>query len=681
MIGFQLAVFASAFLLFLVQPLIAKQILPWFGGAPAVWSTSLVFFQMALVAGYLYAHVTRGLGIRRQVAFHLVLAAACILLLPIGLSAAWKPVDSSAPAARVFQLLAMTVGVPYVLLSATAPMLQDWYARARPGHTPYRLYALSNAGSLLALLSFPLAIEPYFDAPGQNILWSAVFVLFVAACGWCGWWATRQIGARPDAEARNDERGRPPLFEHFLWFALAACGTGLLLAVTNQLCQEVAAVPLLWVLPLALYLVTFIVCFAGRYSRWLWFALLVAGTAATAYTLAAAAFTSLPAQMASLLVLLGAGCMVCHGELARLKPAPEHLTSFYLALSVGGSVGGILVALAAPALFVFYAELPFFVVTTFLLFGVVIARHAGGRRGRLTPAFVLVAPLTAFTIVTVFVLRTIGYSSTTVAAARSFYGVVRVVDARVDGLPTIRTLYHGRVGQGGQWLEPTRRGDLMSDFAPGSGINVAFATHPRRLQQLPLRVAVIGLGAGAIAAFGREGDTFRFFELNPQVITFARTYFTYLADTAADVHVVPGDGRLSLEAELRDPRNQHAYDMLVVDAFSGASIPVHLLTLESFGLYRRALTPDGVLVVHVSNQHLDLTGVVRGTAATIGLDAVHVVREADRAAAITRSEWMVASASPSVLQQVRDGRPKPSLARRDPVVWTDRFSSITSVLR
>ncbi len=681
MTPFALAIFSSAFLLFLVQPLIARQILPWFGGAPAVWSTCLVFFQLALVIGYGYAHVARRLGVRRQVWLHLGLMVAAVLLLPIVPSPALKPTGADAPTWRVLQVLMATVGMPYVLLAATAPMLQDWFVRVHPGRPPYRLYALSNAGSLLALLTFPALLEPFFDGRVHSTMWSIGFVLFAAICAWCGRLAQR-AGGGSAAEAAEAARPAAPVpgIDRLLWLVLPACGTGLLLAITNQLCQEVATVPLLWIVPLTIYLVSFILAFAGFYPRLLWMTLFVASVALCTYVLAFAGFISLLMQGASLLLLLAAGCMVCHGELARLKPPVDSLTGYYLALSIGGACGGLFVALVAPHLFQFYAELPFFVLFTLALQVAVVVRDRNAGRARQPPLFLSAVPLAAFLVTTAVVLQTVGASPQTVAAGRNFYGVLRVVDsAPAQGAP-LRKLFHGRVLHGAQFLDPARRRELPIDFAPGSGISLAFAQHPRRVAGLPLKVGVVGLGAGTIAAFGQAGDSIRFFELNPQVIEYARAHFTFLSDSPATVDVVAGDARLSIEAEMARADARHTYDLVIVDACAGAAIPIHLLTRESVAVYEQALTDRGVLAIHVSNQHLDLTGVVLGTVGELGFDVGHVARQADERINATSSEWMVASRESSCVARVRALAPG-STPLAPPVVWTDAFSSITSVLR
>ncbi len=682
MTAFHVAIFTSAFLLFLVQPLIAKQILPWFGGAPSVWSTCLVFFQVALVAGYGYAHLTKRLGIRRQVGLHVLLVLAAIVLLPIAPSAAFRPSGGDQPSLRVFQLLSTSVGVPYILLAATAPLLQDWFARARPGQSPYPLYALSNAGSLLALLSFPVAFERLLDGRTQSAVWSAGFVLFAASCAWCG-----RAAARAATHVRGATEGtsaaaatKPAAVDVLLWFSLSACGTGLLLAVTNQLCQEVATVPLLWVLPLSVYLVSFILAFAGWYARRLWLPIFVLFVVVCTYVLARAGYVSLPVQGASLLILLAAGCMVCHGELARLKPGVDSLTRFYLALSIGGSAGGMFVALAAPKLFQFYAELPFFVLLTLGLQAAVVFRDRAARLTQRPPLFLWAVPIAVFFVTMIVALRQVGAPPGTIALERNFYGVLRVADSSTEQGPRLRRLFHGRVLHGAQFLEADRRDNLTIDFAHGSGIDLTFAEHPRRVAGQPLKVGVVGLGAGTIAAFGRAGDSLRFFELNPSVIEFARDHFTFLRDSGATVDVVAGDARLSLEAEMARPEHRHTYDLLVVDAFAGAAIPIHLLTRESMALYQQALTPDGVLAVHVSNQHLDLTGVVRGTAGELGLAVAHVTRAADARVSATSSEWMVASRNNAFIERVHALAPATSAAS-PAIVWTDAFSSLTSVLR
>jgi hypothetical protein len=385
-------------------------------------------------------------------------------------------------------------------------------------------------------------------------------------------------------------------------------------------------------------------------------------------------------QAGALLLTLVAGCMVCHGELAHLRPPPEDLTAFYLAISIGGSIGGSFVALAAPLLFVSYAELPLLILLVLVLFAATIFRDFSQRRPAQVPMFLWAMPLAAFCVATVIVLRATSHSANAVAATRNFYGTLTVIDDDPAKPQPLRGMYHGRVLHGAQFLSGALSGRPTTYYAEGSGIDVAIRQHPRRLNGEPLTVGVVGLGAGTIAGWGEPGDRFTFFELNPTVVAFARKYFTFLARSRAAIETVTGDARLSLEREMASPERRHSYDVLAIDAFSGDSIPVHLLTRESFALYRQALKPDGVLALHVSNLYLDLPAVVRGLSADAGLHAIEIDRPADLDSGAWKSIWMLATTNDAFIARAdRIAQPTPELARA--LVWTDSFSSLISVLR
>ena len=677
--AFRVATFLGAFLVFLVQPLIGKQILAWFGGAPAVWSTCLLFFQIGLVVGYAYAHALGRLAPATQAKLHVALLVLTAVLLPISVSPDWKPLGTDSPVPHLLGLLAATVGVPYVLLSATAPLLQAWFTGVVPSRTPYRLYVASNFGSLMALAAFPVVLEPWLPTVGQSIAWSVTYLVFLAMCAWCAWLVMRQSASpQPAAGSNIGHPAAPSMMDRVLWVALAACGSGLLLATTNQLCQDVAVVPLLWTVPLGLYLITFIVCFAGMYSRPLWVTVYLVALLASAYALANAGSLPIVLQAAALLTVLSAGCMVCHGELVSLRPAVQHLTSFYLGLAIGGSIGGVFVALIAPLLFTMYAELPILLILVLGLMIVSLLRTVAGRSTRKVPLVVWAIPAVAFTIATIVSVKASGKSpASVVASTRNFYGILRVADFDAGTSHAVRELFHGRVRHGAQYLDPARRMFPTTYFSEGSGVDIALGQHPKRRAGQPLRVAVIGLGAGTIAAWGKSGDTIRFYELNPQVVELAYQHFTFLQDSPATVDVVTGDGRLALEREVADIDRLQQYDVIVVDAFSGASIPVHLLTRECFDLYRRALTADGIIALHVSNQHLDLRPVVRGLAAEAGLRTLQVVTEGRHETAARGSLWMLVTAN-ATFQPATATAPDASKA---PIVWTDGFSSVLSLLR
>jgi hypothetical protein len=682
------AIGLGAFLLFLAQPMAARFILPWFGGGPTVWSTCLLFFQVALLAGYGYAHLSRRLSLSRQVRLHLALLALAALTLPIAPSVAWKPVDAEAPAARILVLLAAMLGAPYVMLAATAPLMQDWFARATLKNgaegAPYRLYAWSNGGSLLALILYPLVVEPFLPMRVQALGWSALFVIF---CLVCGWTAVRLIRvARPgeaSSEADPDDaaEGRPVLAgDTVMWVLLSACGSGLLLAMTNELCQNIAVVPLLWILPLTCYLLTFILCFADAYRRSVWAPLLLLAVGAAAWT-SRLDVENYALQIAAVSGVLIAGCMVCHGELVRIRPDARRLTSFYLAIAAGGSLGGLSVALVAPAVLDRLWEFPFFALLSLLLLLVAVFRDPLSRlREGANPA-VWAGLSAAFCGAAVtFTLPLASDTAVEIARARNFYGILSVDDDPLTVGPRMRRLHNGRILHGAQFLDPAKKAIAATYYSDGSGIDLAARQHPRRLAGQPLRIGVIGLGAGTMAAFGEAGDTIHFYEINPAAETFARRYFTFLADSRADVSVAIGDARLSLERGLRDGSSAGAYDLLAVDAFAGDAIPVHLLTREAFALYLASMPPDGVLALHVSNRYLDLRPIVRGLAGEAGKEVLEIEGEDDGSRAIESSTWMLVTGNETFAAGARSFAQSARAGSRS-LVWTDAFSSLIPLLK
>ena len=583
-----------------MQPIIAKQILPWFGGSAAVWTTCLVFFQSVLLAGYAYADLTTRLGPRRQALLHMALLALSLACLPIIASSGWKPQGDEQPVARILLLLVATIGLPYFLLSTTTPLLQLWYWRRFRSAVPYRLFALSNFASLLALLGFPLLFEPTLDLGQLGWGWSLLFAGFVLLCAGTAWLSMNGFEVRTErAVARVSSR------QQLLWLALSAMGSVMLLAVTNHITQNVSSVPFLWVLPLALYLVTFILAF--DHPRWYLRPLFLA---ALALMLPAMAWyvLSLDLRVAAPLYLAGlfVSCMVCHGELARLKPDPAHLTRFYLMMSLGGALGAVLVAIIAPLVLPGYFELGIALV----LLGALLALRVRG----LAAAGVLAVLVATLVLV---VRGAHDYAQGMRVMERDFYGVVRTADHPTP-VP-YRSMYHGAIMHGGQLLGDSFRNTPADYFSPTSGYGRVFTALRELKGRQPLQVGVIGLGAGVIGAWMRPGDALTFYEISPRVVEIARREFTFLADTAARTELVMGDGRLSLEREA--PRG---YDLLGIDAFSGDSIPMHLVTREAMAIYVRHIKPDGVIVFQATNRFVDLLPVVKRLAAEFGFEAVNV---------------------------------------------------------
>jgi spermidine synthase len=604
-------IFLSAFLLFLVQPIIAKQILPWFGGAATVWTTCLVFFQSVLLAGYAYADVTTRLGARRQTWLHLALLIASLATLPILAGDHWKPAGDEEPVTRILLLLAFTIGLPYFLLSTTTPLLQAWYWRRFQSAVPYRLFALSNFASLIALLGFPLLFEPWFTLPQLGLGWSVAYTVFVVLCAVTGWMSMQASLAAPQAirAAAHAEAPAPTRAAQLMWLALAAMGSVMLLAVTNHVTQNIASVPFMWVVPLSLYLLTFILCF--DHPRWYVRPVFLVASLVLVPVMAWK-IPSLDLKLAVTVYFGGlfVACMFCHGELARMKPDPRHLTRFYLMLSLGGALGAVLVAIVAPLALDGYLELNIVLVVLAVLVMVRLPRAA----------FALgVIALAATGYYAISAARE--YARDMRVIARDFYGVVRTRDREVDGV-RYRAMYHGAIIHGGQLLGDQYRNTPSDYFGPGSGYGRLF-TALNELKPGRRKVGIIGLGAGVVAAYGRAGDEMVFYEISQKVIDVERKEFSFLRDTPARTSIVLGDGRLSLERELTQMRPR-GYDVLGIDAFSGDSIPMHLLTREAMALYARHLAADGVMVFQATNRYIDMMPVVRRLAAEQGMEAVLV---------------------------------------------------------
>jgi hypothetical protein len=672
---YALTIFLSSFLLFQVQPVIAKLILPWFGGSSAVWATCMFFFQAVLLLGYLYAHwINERLSPRVQAFVHTLALAVSLAAIPVFPDPAWKAADMN-PSLRILALLALTVGLPYFLLSSTSPLLQAWYARSHKQGMPYRLFALSNLASMLALLSYPALVEPALSLRTQVLVWSGGYACFAALCTVVAWRGARFA---PAAEARLDVTAPEPSWtDRVLWFGLAAAASVLLLAVTNHLTQDVAAIPFLWILPLAIYLLSFILCFEAPrlYQRAVFLPILGTSLAFMAYRLTPHVGHVPMRRLIFLYALaLFACCMVCHGELARLKPHPRRLTGFYVAVSLGGAFGGLFVSLAAPYLFRAYYEFPIGLALCAALVFAVLLRDC--RRGPL-PARRAAAGLA---VVLCAYIAWLGYAMRAIVheydyVARNFYGQVRVYDSADPALDQYasRVFLHGVIAHGKQLLAGPYRSMPITYFCPESGIGNAM----RALEGRPRRIGILGLGCGTLAAYGRPGDTLRMYEINPQVVEVARTRFTFLTDTPARVEMAVGDGRLLLESEA-----DQQFDLLVMDAFSGDSIPVHLLTLEAFRTYFRHLKPGGILAVNVTNSYLNLAPVVERAAAAFKRGAwVHQFKPDDGDVLCSHCHWALIMSVDAVAANPQLVKGAVRLRERPFRTWTDDFSNLYGVLR
>ena len=656
------AIFVSAFLLFQLQPMIAKAILPWFGGSAAVWGTCLMFFQAVLFLGYLYAHwLTHQVSPKWQWRVHGLLLLASVALLPVLPSAAWKPSGTEDPSSRILLLLSATVGLPYFLLSSTSPLLQAWYSRTQGGALPYRYFALSNLASLVALLSYPTLVEPWTSLRGQGWAWSAGYVLYAIGCITAGWFASRHFWLAETASQSSD--AAPTLGSRLLWVLLAAFASTLSLAVTNHLTQNVAPIPFLWVLPLAVYLITFILCFErdGWYPRKVMLALHGCSLAGLAYLLVKQTpGTSIRLVIPALLAGLFLCCMFCHGELARRKPASTYLTQFYLMIALGGAVGALLVGMVAPIVLLGTYELPL-ALAACALFTLLLEY----KKWWVTDIVWTALGVGVFVAAGVQIQA---YKLPARVLMRSFYGGLRVVDT--DGA---RSMVHGVVSHGTQFVSAEKRRAATTYYAPGTGVERTIEAFRHSGQ----KVGVIGLGVGTLAAYGQPGDIYRFYEINSQVIALANREFTYLKDSRAHIEIVTGDGRLSLERE--QPQN---FDVLVVDAFSGDSIPVHLLSREAMDLYFRHIKPDGVLAFHVSNTALALAPVVQQLANALGYPALDLHTRQKKDLGRYESEWVVVGRGAELLARPQfEDASRPFQVIAGLRTWTDDYSTLFPILR
>jgi hypothetical protein len=722
---FTAALFIGSAQLFIVQPMIAKAVLPLLGGTPAVWNTCMVFFQLALLAGYLYAHAGAKLfGARRQALVHIPVVLVSLFALPIAIAPGTVPPPSANTSWWLLQLLVQTVGIPFFVVSTTAPMLQRWFATT--GHPsardPYFLYAASNAGSLLALVGYPLIVEPTLRLGEQSQLWSvgySVLAILTAACAAGLWWSSSRIATPVEEHVPEPDTPAPSLHDRVRWTALSFAPSSLLLGVTTFVTTDIAAVPLLWVAPLAIYLLTFVLVFSRR-------TLIPHAAVVRALPIIVLPVTmmiglstqlSTGLQLFVHLMTFFVAAMACHGELARSRPAAKHLTEFYLFMSIGGALGGLFNALVAPVAFSSVIEYPLaLAVACFLAIphrsawtlrhawrDVAVAAAIGGvtagllfvfqrgiMHGRVGMTVLFLIPAVAcfrfsrqpvrFALgVLVMVVASGTYMDAfnrLVVRERSYFGVHRVT---MDASGERRLFAHGNTLHGGQFIGTDRSRDPLTYYHRASPIGQALsATGISRRH-----IGVVGLGIGTLAAYGEPGQDWVFYEIDPAVERIARDsrYFTYLADSRANVSVVLGDARLSL-ANARPA----AYDLLVLDAFSSDAIPVHLLTGEALQLYREKLAPGALIAFHISNRHLDLEPVLGNLAAAAGMASLTQLHVAPPGAATNEyklsSQWvLLAPTAADLAAFAADARWRATRQQPGAAVWTDDFSNVLSVMR
>jgi SAM-dependent methyltransferase len=608
-----------------------------------------------------------------------------LALLPVAPHALLTSPSSNYPAFHILVLLTASIGLPFVLLSATSPLVQAW--KSRTGAAAYHLFAISNLASFLALLSFPFLIEPRLSSHRQAQLWSTLYAIFVLLCSLTAWMSRHesanpnsaaaaesadQAATQPAAAATPATEPRSPRRDWIMWLALSACSSVLLLATTNHLTQDVAPVPLLWVLPLALYLLTFTMAFASRslYSRWLIVRLVTVMLGSLGYVIYDPSITE-SVQIAVPLFCLGlfVFCLFCHGELAQLRPAPARLTTFYLVIAAGGALGAIFVGLVAPVLFAATYEYPLALCFTSLAAAAVLWNTGWQLRAFWTVGTAALVAVLAFHVH--------AYEKNSILVVRNFYGGLRV-QLHYDWLKRrYHTLYHGQIEHGAQFVDPPKNADPITYYPHNSGVGLAldFFTGPA-----PRSIGVVGLGTGTIAAYAKRGDTLRYYEINPLIVKIANDEFSYLRDAitnGADVSIHMGDARLSLAAD-----DSERFDVLVIDAFSGDAIPIHLLTREAVALYFRRLKPNGILAIHTSNTYLDLNPVVKLLADDAGCESRLISNSDDERKLIDAADWMLLTRNQDFLLKLDENTLQDSVDIPPHLrLWTDDYNNLFQILR
>ena len=683
MIRYGLTILLSAFLLFQIQPLVAKKLLPELGGSSTIWTTCMMFFQIALFVGYLYAHALRRL---------LNPSAGWIVhTVMIVISMVWlflQPFHLAQPLAgeltwTVTQRLMSLVGLPFVVLAATSPLIQSWHSLSHPGQRTYRLYALSNAGSLLALVTYPFVFDPVLGISAQSIIWACTFVVFACSMVACG----LQIRSSQNwfDEKNHDDEKTNGNFEFSatdvaLWIALSATGSILLIATSNILCQEVASFPFLWVLPLICYLLTLIVCFdwPKLYRRWFFQPVFAASCFLAIVVYHFGINLGLSAQALGCSAVLLAGCMICHGELVRLRPDVKRLTYFYLAMSFGGALGGLFAVVVAPKMFSRFFEFHVSLIAVLVLSSLQFC-HEHFRRQAVSArplyVFLLVSGLAAVPVLSsVYFFLDPALNRGSLFQGRNDYGLIGVKETQ-----HYRIMKSGSTNHGGQYLSDELKAQPFAYYSRGSGAEIAFSTIRKWQTEpgKPLRVGVIGLGTGSLLSHGLPDDQFRFYEINPMVEQVALKYFSYLPVPGAEV--VIGDGRFQLSRELKE-LGSHQFDLLFLDAFSSDSIPVHLLTQECFDLYLKHLDADGVIVAHVTNKFLDLKPVLASIAESKGLNSVAISHSNKELEIVT--QWVLLSPNSNLPnQEIFDSNQRDWRQNEGELVWTDDHASVLPIVR
>ncbi|MBL4629617.1 MAG: hypothetical protein JKY14_00085 [Paraglaciecola sp.] len=692
-----ISVFISAFLVFQIQPIISKIILPWFGGGASVWTTCMLFFQFFLLVGYLYAYVlSKILRVKYQIIVHLLCLLISLFLLPNNIADIQNIQISGSPTWAVLKVLFFGLGIPYLVLSANTPLLQQWFTSETNGTHPYRLYAISNMGSFLALMSYPIIIEPYISLDWQIKLWSSIYGLFVLLVGWIFFTVAKQNKQKRKSIPEQINQPNLGFFRLLLWFSLSALGVILLVSTTNALTQNIPPVPFLWIAPLAVYLLTYVVAFShlGIYVRLIWlpFFMLLSFVALLIYFIGGQ-FDIITQFLIYLLILL-CGCMICHGELNSLKPTQGNTTLFYLILSAGGVCGSFLVSFVAKSLFDEFLEFPIAIFSVLVL---TIAslwwNKQDEQSDKHSSLFSVVAnsqllklalgsAVVALIWLLVFINLHNQYQQYDIAKARNFYGILAVKDIS-QGNVNERRLIDGTTSHGSQTLPLSDSAVPLSYYRPGTGVQLVIEEleSDGSLQvEDSLQVGIIGLGVGALAAYGQSGDAYTFYELNPIVADYANRYFSYLSSSKAQVNIKLGDARVTLQNEL-DSGEENAFDLLIIDAFSGDLIPTHLMTHEAFLLYQIHIKTQGAIALHISNRHLSLLPVIMQHSSRLNMQVM--LFETAGNGTEHDVQWVVLTNNSKLTQSPKliSKQTVINKGQYQPVLWTDDYSSLLSILK
>ncbi|MCF2946890.1 fused MFS/spermidine synthase [Paraglaciecola aquimarina] len=684
---FFLTVFVSAFLIFQIQPIVSKTILPLFGGGAGVWTTCLFFFQLFLLVGYFYAYLLAKLiKIKWQALVHLVLCIFSLAVLPFDLTS--LNLLDARPELKILSLLVVGVGLPFAVLSASSPLLQSWFTFTKNTANPYLLYAISNLGSFLALILYPSFIEPFISLRLQTVLWSIGFCIFVFLIIYIGFTLINKEIKNQIIKECPEAAVNTGFSVKVLWLLFSGLGVIFLVSTTSAMSQNIPPVPFLWLVPLAIYLLTYVLAFSSNkfYKRNVW--LIVYGFAAFIglFVYFIGGQFDIATQILIYLFILFTASMVCHGELSQLKPNTKDATLFYLLISLGGVFGSFLVSFIAPQIFDEFLEFPIAILSIFILVGASVLMKIETRKtvsaqtsSKGISQTSLVAGCCGFLaliwLIVFFSMNTM-YQQFDLDKTRNFYGILSVKDIK-QGQVNERRLVDGSTAHGAQSLDPSNNSLPLSYYRPNTGVERVLS---HLSQQTPINVGIIGLGVGALAGYGREQDEYTFYELNPAVIDFADKYFSFLSQSKANVQIKVGDARISLQQEA-DAHTLNQFDALVVDAFSGDVIPTHLLTREAFQLYNQHIAVDGSIILHISNRHLSLLPVILSHAKHLSMDVLFF----STSGGLTEhdTEWVVLTNKASILEDstMQYAKLNPDLFDTDLVDWTDDYSSLLPILK